>query len=795
MRLAQSLSFRGRMVLVILLAATVPMLLSMEIIQRVASANLFEQARATLAAQRDLHKQKVEESFASTRDFVASLSEDLMVVTALRSFAAEADRLVEDLPPTGAELADMRAALETFYASEARESDAVKPAVPQDTFGLLAQYHVLVKNPKPSDRRFEQVDFPALGTYGAMHAQYHESLFKHAVVRHHHEDLLLVDTKGRVVYTARKGLDFATNLKSGPFRDTGLGRVGIQALEATQREAVFVADYASPPTDKAVSLWLAAPVIDGFGRKLGAVVLRLDESHFTRVLELGMRHRKSGEIYVFGADRKLRSQSHIDPTGTVLAPLEPNEAIAGVLAGRSGVVNIYDRHGAEQHVAYAPLDLPGLTWGLVTSESHNEAMVMIGRLRVIGWIMSALTVALGVILAMLQARGIKRQLGGEPGCLVEMAKKMANGDFAFAKGQTAAARESAVGALASMKARLSKIISDIRGAAYNVESGAREIANGNLNLSQRTEAQASHLQQTSSSMARMTESVQQNAQSAQKANELASAAQHTAERGVEVVSNAVLAMNAINEASGKISDITTVIDEIAFQTNLLALNAAVEAAHAGEQGRGFAVVASEVRGLAQRSAAAAREIKQLIEDSAGKVQTGTRLVDESGRTLLAIVESVRRVSEMISGIAATSQEQLSGIQQVNRSVQDMDEMTQQNAALVEQVAAASAAMGVEARKLNELIAYFNLGQGTDRRPGAARPRPVAAGVDRPSVPPAKQPASAAYTGAERRSPNRPWSGRSEQPSARVAQPGGDSKPAAGRSVKQVASDGDQWTEF
>ncbi len=257
-------------------------------------------------------------------------------------------------------------------------------------------------------------------------------------------------------------------------------------------------------------------------------------------------------------------------------------------------------------------------------------------------------------------------------------------------------------------AKLTEIITNIRESASTVSTGANEIAQGNSDLSQRTESQASNLEETASSMEEMTSAVKQTSENSTHANELAASASKQAAQGGEVVSRAVTAMDEINQASNKIADIIGVIDEIAFQTNLLALNAAVEAARAGEQGRGFAVVAGEVRNLAQRSAGAAKEIKDLIRDSVEKVNAGTNLVNESGKTLEDIVSSVKRVTDMIEEISVAAQEQSSGIEQVNSAIAQMDEMTQQNAALVEEATAAGEAMAEQSRGMMNLMDFFTL---------------------------------------------------------------------------------------
>jgi methyl-accepting chemotaxis protein len=255
--------------------------------------------------------------------------------------------------------------------------------------------------------------------------------------------------------------------------------------------------------------------------------------------------------------------------------------------------------------------------------------------------------------------------------------------------------------------RLRETVGQIRESSDVIASTAGEIVTGNENLSSRTEQQASSLQETASSMEELTGIVSNNADNAQQANRMAGEARMLAEKSGSVVQDAVHAMEAINASSSKIAEIIGVIDEIAFQTNLLALNASVEAARAGEQGRGFAVVATEVRNLAQRSATAAREIKTLIQDSVGKVQMGSKLVVESGDTLEAIVGSVRKVGDIVAEIAAASAEQSSGIDQVNKAVMQMDQMTQQNAALAEQASAASVSMREQAQEMSRRVAFFS----------------------------------------------------------------------------------------
>jgi methyl-accepting chemotaxis protein len=306
--------------------------------------------------------------------------------------------------------------------------------------------------------------------------------------------------------------------------------------------------------------------------------------------------------------------------------------------------------------------------------------------------------------------------------------------------------------LKDMNESLMKTVSEVRGSTEMITVASHQIASGNADLSARTESQASSLEETASSMEELTSTVKQNADNARQANQLALSASTVAGKGGSVVSRVVHTMGSIKESSRKIVDIIGVIDGIAFQTNILALNAAVEAARAGEQGRGFAVVAAEVRSLAQRSAGAAKEIKVLIGDSVEKVDLGSNLVDEAGKTMDLIVTSVKQVADIMGEITAATQEQSNGIEEVNQAVSQMDEMTQQNAALVEQAAAAAASMQEQADKLLQSVSIFKLSEVEQQikpmpSPFAATPRVEMAAIPARSTPVARASGSASGAGS------------------------------------------------
>jgi methyl-accepting chemotaxis protein len=410
--------------------------------------------------------------------------------------------------------------------------------------------------------------------------------------------------------------------------------------------------------------------------------------------------RQQDRLQRLGAEQQKWLDSAIDPTIKLRRATQDAE-MAPVIAAEQEGKGKQGMDAMRKIVA----DIKAEESSLMDERSKNAAALSATMSRtLIGG--GALAVLLGLTVAIWLARNITAPLGYAVG----LARRVANGDLTAqvdvrSKDETG----QLMAALKDMNTSLLDIVTRVRSGTDAIATASGEINSGNQDLSSRTEQQASSLEETASSMEELTSTVKQNADNARQANQLAVTASETAVRGGDVVARVVSTMASIDASSKKIADIIGVIDGIAFQTNILALNAAVEAARAGEQGRGFAVVAGEVRNLAQRSAAAAKEIKDLIGDSVEKVETGSRLADQAGATMEEVVGSVKRVSDMISEIAAASDEQRAGIEQVNQAITQMDQVTQQNAALVEEAAVAAEAMLEQAGSLTSLVGTFRTG--------------------------------------------------------------------------------------
>ncbi len=462
------------------------------------------------------------------------------------------------------------------------------------------------------------------------------------------------------------------------------------------------------------------PVRDAAGNVVGALFVGVNITEDLKLLKDRIRAIKLGQSgYFYVLDAKPGKDQgkvllHPDQEGRNLLDAKDadgKEYIKDVLAQKEGLirVNLAENGKASRELLLAFKPYPNWGWEVVgrvyTDETEGEIIAMRNTYAIAG------AIVLLLIAAVLYWT-IRRMINQPLQQTIAIAARLGAGDLTVNSRTT---REDDIGQLLrgidSVGGGLASVVGDVRRSSEAINVAAREIASGNADLSARTESQAGSLEETASSMEELTSTVRQNADNAQQANQLAGSASEAATRGGKVVDQVVETMSAIRNSSRKVVDIITVIDSIAFQTNILALNAAVEAARAGEQGRGFAVVAAEVRSLAQRSASAAKEIKELIGDSVRSVDDGSELVDQAGASMQEIMSSVQRVADIMSEITAATNEQRSGIEEVNRAITQMDEVTQQNAALVEQAAAAAESLQEQADHLVQAVSVFRLDAG------------------------------------------------------------------------------------
>ena len=481
----------------------------------------------------------------------------------------------------------------------------------------------------------------------------------------------------------------------------------LSSIKATEE-----VDYPVLAQAKLISLEVKA-LVDGFKEAVGEGDKKRIEQTTAQAGKVRESMRKLGSIpgqAALGKRLEAEFDSYFAPAQKAAAIMlgmdnsDPTDAITRMQGGLKTLEDDLAKINTQAQQQF--------TLGIAQSKQsvHNVLLTII--------LVAVIVILATAGIAFFVIRAIWHELGGEPEYALDIARGVADGNLNLQISVAGNAPHSLLGALKEMQQKLQAMMSGIKKSADTIKYASAEIATGNLDLSNRTESQASSLEETASSMETLTDTVRQNAQNSNQANQLVQTAASIAVRGGQVVSEVVSTMGSINESSRKIVDIIGVIDGIAFQTNILALNAAVEAARAGEQGRGFAVVASEVRNLAQRSASAAKEIKALINDSVDKVERGSHLVDQAGQTMGEVVSAVNRVTNIMTEISAASQEQSAGIQEVSSAITQMDQMTQQNSALVEEAAAAAESLKEQAENLARLLSVFKLAESG--QPGAPR---------------------------------------------------------------------------
>lgn len=711
-----------------------------------------KESEQRLTGLRELQYKQIHAYFNTLGNQATTLAADPMVVEAMEGFSSAFIAAPTEMP-----IADdtvdqsLQAYYQTPFGSQyTAQNRGEQPPIetmlaPLDRVGRLLQYHYITNNPRPIGEKDDLLTLENSSHYNQLHQRYHPALqqFQHTFGFY---DLFLVDsTSGHVVYSVFKELDFATSLLHGPYAQSGLAQVFQKALTLQERSGVALTDFAPYlPSYQNPASFLATPIWKG-EQKIGVLIFQLPIDKINQMVTMDGEWLKSGygqtgETYLVGPDHLMRSQSRLlveDRAGYLAAlratgvaekvvhkiegsglanGLQPVQsgAVDRALAGESGFMAVRDYRQRELLSAYRPFEIYGLRWALVSEKTQTEALAGVMDLeRQLVGVAAVIIVVIALIAAVILVAG-SRSITQPLLRVVTQLQNISQGDGDLTVRVPVVAQDE-LGELATafnlFITQIELLVRQIKAASLNIQQAMADIASGNEDLAKRTEQQASSLEETAASMEEITSMVHKSAESSAQITERSNSTRSLAKSGSTIIQEAVAAMHTIDSSSHRITDIVTVMDEIAFQTNLLALNASVEAARAGEHGRGFAVVASEVRHLAQRSADSAKAIKKLIEESRHQITQGVTLVSRTGSTFSEIQAAIEQLAILVADIAAASREQASGIAQINSSVMQLDDTTQQNAALVEQSSSASAEVASQTIGLTDLVKRFKTGSG------------------------------------------------------------------------------------
>ena len=651
-------------------------------------------------------KSEIESYFHQIESQVITLSEDKMIIKMMTEAKDGFHNLNQDLGITPDTLKDYKNDVRSFldnefgskYTKDTGEQISTGYLLAASDAGIIAQYNYISNNKHPNGSKSLLDDTKDGSRYARIHTENHP-IIRNYLEKFGYYDIFLIDNKtGDVVYSVFKEIDYATNIHTGAHKDSGLARVAKAAASARLKNKVFIDDFAQYlPSYGAAASFIASPIFDG-NDLVGVLVFQMPVDEINKRLLVKEGLGESGEVYLVGSDNLMRSQSRFSEENTILAQKIESATANAAIAGGAGVEITPDYRGVNVLSAFSPVSIQGLDWVILAEIDEEEAFRAVDSLRTAILITMVIAVAFILLIAILFVRSVMKQLGADPVEVRVLAEKIAEGDLTLVLGsENAKKRVGVYAAMIAMQHKLIEVVQQIQGNSSQISSAAGQVSDTANSLSEAASEQAASVEQISASVEEMGASISQNSDNSQTTDSIASESAGAAREGGSAVKETVKAMSDIAEK-------ITIIEDIAYQTNMLALNAAIEAARAGEHGKGFAVVAAEVRKLAERSQVAAAEISTLTSDS-------VKVAEKAGVLLEKMVPDISKTAELVQEITAASEEQSSGVGQINSAMQQLDKVTQQNAAGSEELAATAEEMQAQSENLQQVVGFFRLATG------------------------------------------------------------------------------------